>query len=64
MSSVGVVVDTTEERRRSVLTDVLGEKMTTTGVLVHERRYVVHKAGDENERALSSLLLDYMRKLR
>ena len=57
VSSVGVIVDTTEECSRSVLADVLGEEMTATRVLFEERGNIVDETGDNDERTLDALLL-------
>ena len=59
MCGIRVVIDTSEESRGSVLADVLGEEMAASGMLVQEGRDIVDEAGDENEWALSRLLLDY-----
>ena len=58
VSSVRVVVDTTEERCGRILANHLGDEVTTTGMLVHERADVVNETGDNNQRALHRLLLD------
>ena len=58
MGGVGVIVDTTEERGRSVLADVLDDEMTSAGVLVNEGRDVVDETADEDERAGLGLFLD------
>jgi len=62
VSSVRVVVNTTEECGRSVLADHLDEEMGTSRVLIDKVRHIVDKAGDEDERTLLRLLLDYMRE--
>ena len=53
-----MVVDTAEERSRRILANHLRDEMTTTRVLVHERRNIVDEASNDDQRALSSLLLD------
>jgi len=55
-----MVINTTKERGRSVLADHLDEEMRTSRVLINKVRHVVDKAGDEDERTLLGLLLDYM----
>lgn len=62
MRSVRVVVDTAEESRRSVLTDVLGEEVTSTGMLVNEGRNIVDVTSDNDQGTLQTLFLDYRRK--
>jgi len=57
-----VVINTTEECRRSVLADHLDEEMRTSRVLIDKVRHVVDKAGDEDEGTLLRLFLDYMRE--
>ena len=57
VSSVRVIVDTTEECSRSVLADVLGEEMTATRVFFEERGNVVDETGDNDEGTLDALLL-------
>ena len=59
MCRVGVVVYTTEERRRGILADHAGDVITAARMLVHERPYIVDKASDDDQRALLSLLLDW-----
>lgn len=58
VSSIRVVVDTTEERGRGVLADELDQKMATTGVLVHEVGHVVDESSEDDNGTLGSLLLD------
>lgn len=53
-----MIVDTTEESRRSVFTDVPGDEVTATGMFVDECGYVVDESGDKDERAFRSLFLD------
>ena len=55
---IGVVVHSTEERSRCVLTNEALDEMGATRMLVHERRDIVNKAGNEDEGPLSRLGLD------
>ena len=64
MSSVRMVVDATEERCRRILSDHLDQKVGPARVLLDEVAHVVDEAGDENERSLLGLLLDYRRRKR
>ena len=57
-----MVINTTEECGRSVLADHLDEEMRTSRVLIDKVRHIVDKAGDEDERTLLGLLLDYVRE--
>jgi hypothetical protein len=46
VGGVGVVVDTTEERSRGVLADVLDDQVRSTRVFVYEGGYVVDETTD------------------
>ena len=59
MCRIGVVVYTTEERRRSILADHAGDVITAAGMLVHERPDIVDEASNDDQRTLLSLLLDW-----
>lgn len=58
VGSVGVVVDTAEERGCRVLANVLDQQMATTRVLVDKVRDIVNEASDDDERPLDTLVLD------
>ena len=58
MSSVGVVVYTTEEGSGSVLANVLCEQMAATRMLVHEVGDIVDEASDDNQWPPLGLLQD------
>ena len=53
-----MVVDTTEERCRSILTNILGQKVTTSGVLIKESGHIVNVTGNNDQGTLQTLLLD------
>ena len=59
MSSVRVFVDTTQESGGSVLADIRQKQATTSRMLAHERRQIVDKPSNENERASLGLFLDW-----
>ena len=58
VSGIGVIVDTAEESSRRIPSDILREQMTATRVLIHERRNVMNKASNDNQRPLLRLLQD------
>jgi hypothetical protein len=58
MCGVRMVINTTEESGRSILADVLRQEMPATRVLLHKRTDVVNETGDQDQRALGSLLLE------
>ena len=53
-----MIINTTEEGSRSVLTDILREKVATARVLIEEGGDIVDEASNENEWALRRLLQD------
>ena len=53
-----MIINTTEEGSRSVLTDIPREKVATARVLIEEGGDIVDEASNENEWALRRLLLD------
>jgi hypothetical protein len=58
VSSVGVIVNATEESGRSILAEVLLDQVLATGMLIHESGNVVDEAGDEDQRTSLGLLLE------
>lgn len=58
MSSVRVVVDTSEECSSSVLANVLADQVATTRMFVHEGRDIMNETGDEDKGTGLGLLLD------
>jgi hypothetical protein len=60
VSSIRMVVNATEESRRRVLSNHLDQKVCPAGVFFDKVAHVVDEAGDENERSLLGLLLDYI----
>ena len=58
MRSIRMIVNTAEERSRRILANHLRDEVTTTRVLIHERRNIVNETSDDDQRALGSLLLD------
>lgn len=57
VSSIGVVIDTTEERCSRILADHLGNEVSASRVLVHEVRNIMNKSSDQNEGSFGRLLL-------
>lgn len=58
VSSVRMVVDTTEESCRRILANEFDKKMRASRMFVNEIRHVMDEARNEDERALGRLLLD------
>ncbi len=59
MGSIGMVVDTTEERCCTILADHLRNEVTATRMLIDERGDVVDEASDNDQGTLHRLLLDW-----
>lgn len=59
VGSVRVVVDTAEESSCRVLANELDKQVATTRVLVEKVGHIVNKTGDDDERPLDTLVLDF-----
>lgn len=59
MSSIGMVINTTEKRGCCVLSNVLSEMMATSRVIIKEIRNIVYKTRYQYQRSLGRLFLDY-----
>jgi len=57
VSSVRMIIDTTEESGCRILANVLDQEMTTSRMFVEEIRDIVDETGNNNKRSLLSLLL-------
>lgn len=58
MCSVGMVIDTTEERRSRILATVSSNEVGASRMLMHERGDIMDESGYEDEWASSGLFLD------
>lgn len=56
MRCIRVIVNASKESRCRIAANVLSQKMTTSRMLIHERRNVVNEASDSNQRTLFRLL--------
>lgn len=54
-----MIINTAEEGCCSILPDEFDQQMWATGMFINKCSDVVNKAGNENERSLLSLLLDW-----
>lgn len=58
MCRIRVFVNSTEECRGSISTNLLCQEMAATRVLVEERAHIVNESGNENQGAGLRLLLE------
>ncbi len=59
MCGVRVLVNPAKKRGRGIFTDLLGQQMATTGMLVEERSDVVNETGYKDQGSRLRLFLDY-----